>query len=170
MSKISRSPQRHSFHKEHVLKKLEQDSNDKDAADLLEFYTKWDQKELEREEDLEWQKNNLEYDLRTCDWILEKTRSNRVYAQNLYAALCNQDWQKLDVIPILQEHKWYCSWRYAGGIIAHMRQEGDYVDWYCSGLADPEDYEKGGIVSEGTVTEEVKQDLRKLGWIPIEDS
>ena len=169
MSKLSRSPQRHSFHKERELKKLEENPNDQGAKDMLEFYDDWDQKELVREQDLEWQKNNMEYDLRSCDWILKKVRESSRYAQNLYAAMCNMDWQKLSVVPILKEERWSCSWRYAGGIIANMREEGDYIDWYCSGISDPEGYVKHGVVSEGTVTQEIKEDLQKLGWVPIEE-
>ena len=73
---------------------------------MLEFYDDWDQKELVREQDLEWQKNNMEYDLRSCDWILKKVRESSRYAQNLYAAMCNMDWQKLSVVPILKEETW----------------------------------------------------------------
>ena len=85
------------------------------------------------------------------------------------SAMCNMDWQKLSIVPILKEERWSCSWRYAGGIIANMREEGDYIDWYCSGIADPEGYVKHGVVSEGTVTQEIKEDLQKLGWVPIEE-
>jgi hypothetical protein len=77
-------------------------------------------------------------------------------------------------MPILKEQKWSCSWRYAGGIIADMRQEGDYIDWYCSGIGDglgngDKDRVKG-YVSEGVVTEEIKADLLKVGWIVIEEN
>jgi hypothetical protein len=49
-----------------------------------------------------------------------------------------------------------------------MRQQGDYIDWYCSGIGaglgnGDEDGTKG-YVSEGTVTEEIEQDLKQLGW------
>jgi hypothetical protein len=43
-----------------------------------------------------------------------------------------------------------------------MRQEGDYIDWYCSGYA-----ENWDGVSEGTVTEEIENDLHKLGWLLV---
>lgn len=116
-----------------------------------------------KEFDQEWTIDNLEHDLRATDWIVEKTRNSENYAQNLYAALCNNEFTKNDVWPILQDKRWYCSWRYAGGIIADMCEEGSYLDWYCSGagIQTPE------FVSEGTVTEEIKEDLLKLGWIVI---
>lgn len=109
--------------------------------------------------------NDLEYDLLTTDWILEKVRSNEAYAQNLYAAMCNNSFKK-------NEKEWYCSWRYAGGIVANMRQEGDYIDWYCSGIRNIDDDEEvnklwdgRNYVREEVVTEEISEDLEKLGWI-----
>ncbi len=130
--------------------------------------------------------NNLEYDLLTTDWILEKVRNNDAYAQNLYAAMCNTDFVKNDVWPILTDKRWSCSWRYAGGIIADMQQKGDYIDWYCSGIRDTgtiDDEEFNSLtkqqqehyiltksyVGEGCVTEEIRADLLKLGWIVVED-
>jgi hypothetical protein len=129
-------------------------------------------------------KDNMEYDLLTTDWILKKVCSSEAYAQNLYAAMCNNDFTKLDVIPILTEKTWSCSWRYAGGIVADMRQEGDYIDWYCSGIRDHNEPSKeewnswteehqnnylnvfSKYVPEGMITEEIERDFKQLGWIP----
>jgi hypothetical protein len=126
------------------------------------------QRQNEIEQDPEWQKNNLEYDLRSTDWILEKVRRSDTYAQNLYAAICNNEFQKRDVMPILKNETCSYSWRYAGGIVADMRQEGDYINWYCSGigegLGNGDVDRRKGYVSESTVTEEIEQDLLKLGW------
>ena len=107
--------------------------------------------------------NDMEWDLRTTDWILEKVRTSDTYAQNLYAAICNNEFQKLDVFPILADKTWSCSWRYAGGIIADMRQEGDYINWYCSGIRDV-DSPDDGYVAESVVTDEIHMDLERLGW------
>jgi hypothetical protein len=163
MSKMSNSPERHTFQAASYKKKLEEDPSNKEAAAMVEWYENWKQKDLEREADLDWQKDNLEYDLRSTDWILEKVRHSDSYAQNLYAAMCNNDFQKLEVIPILSNQTWSCSWRYAGGIIADMRQEGDYINWYCSGIGavDPE------YVAEMCVTDEIKADLGRLGWAVV---
>jgi hypothetical protein len=120
-----------------------------------------------------WQENNMEYDLLTSDYIADKCKDDR-YAQKHYAALCNKEFIKNDVWPILTEQKWGCSWRYAGGIIADIREHGDYLDWYCSGMGSglgngDEDGSKG-YVGESEITEEIKDDLLKLGWIVFESS
>ena len=135
---------------------------DPETDTMPDLFKTWDQLKLEQEQDPEWQKNNLEYDLRNTDWIIEKVRESDGYAQNLYAAMCNTDFTKNDIWPILQENTWSCSWRYAGGIIADMREQGDYMDWYCSGigLADI-----SGDVREGIVTDEIREDLLRVGWI-----
>ena len=129
--------------------------------------------------------DNLEYDLRSTKWIIEKAKSDKIYAQHLYAAMCNNEFQRNEVWPILSGKKWSCSWRYAGGIVADMRKEGDYMDWYCSGIQndDPIDdevfqnmddhqrqefFETNAYVAESIVTEEIREDLLKLGWIVIE--
>ena len=127
---------------------------------MLDLFKTWDQLKLEQEQDPEWQKNNLEYDLRNTDWIIAKVCESDTYAQNLYAAMCNTDFTKNDIWPILQEDTWHCSWRYAGGIIADMREQGDYMDWYCSGIGG-----QIGEVSEGVVTDEIREDLLRVGWI-----
>lgn len=123
---------------------------------------------------------DLEHDIEDCPWILEKIRTRDDYAQNLYAALCNMRWIKAEVFPILKEDYWSCSWRSAGGIVAHLqRKGGDYMDWYCSGMGGlNREYEgeetneqwraRTKYVPEGVVAEEIEQDLRKLGWIPSE--
>ena len=76
--------------------------------------------------------------------------------------------QKLDVMPILKDQRWSCSWRHAGGIVADMLEKGDYIDWYCSGIRHDEEGITSGYVPEGQVTEEIELDLKKLGWIPVE--
>lgn len=105
---------------------------------------------------------DLVKDIYRAQWILDKLQ-NDVYAQNLYAAFCNMQWQKSEVMPILKDELWSVSWRTSGGIIADFRNRGeDYMDWYCSGMADDDAY-----VAEGFVTDEIKEDLKKLGWHPV---
>jgi len=155
LSKVNTSPERHTF----------QNSSDL-LADVLERLRDQDQIKLS---DPKWQKDNLEYDLRSTRWICDRTKSTKTYAQNLYAALCNQEWQRNDVWPLLKDKRWSCSWRYAGGIVAHMREEGDYIDWYCSGIqGEPDEaWIDLGHVTEGTVTDQIREDLFRLGWLPV---
>jgi hypothetical protein len=115
---------------------------------------------------------DLEEDMFLAEWFRTKVRENKSFAQNLYAALCNNEFQKLEVVPILKEETWSCSWRAAGGIVSRLRKEGDYMDWYCSGMGgfatmddDPDEYlTKNGYVPESKVTDEIEKDLRILGW------
>jgi hypothetical protein len=56
------------------------------------------------------------------------------------------------------------------GIVADMREEGDYVEWYCSGIqGEPDDdWVDLGHVPEGTVTDQIRKDLFRLGWIVLD--
>jgi len=181
---ISKSPERGTFQKKSILNSA--DTQEVDS--YVDLFKTIRERQDELENDPKWKIDNLEYDLRSTDWILEKVRNSRVYAQNLYAAMCNNDFIRNEPWPLLTEKIWHCSWRSAGGIIADMRQEGDYIDWYCSGISnEPFDQtddelfanmnkkeqelflEMKQYVSESIVTDEIKQDLLKLGWI-IKDS
>jgi len=179
---MNRSPTRHQFATRKYIEKLELDSNDENALLMLDYYNEFDDKDRQHGQDPEWCKDNLEYDLRSTAWIIEKAKSDEVYAQHLYAAMCNNEFQKNDVWPILSDKKWSCSWRHAGGIIADMRETGDYMNFYCSGIRndDPVDdevfqnlddhqkrdfFQTKAYVGEGEVTEEIREDLFKLGWI-----
>jgi hypothetical protein len=182
MSTVSRSPDRHTFQAKGYIKRCIE-KGEEPREDYLNMYKSAKQKDIDNINDPKWQINNLEYDLRSTEWILNKVRSNEVYAQNLYAAMCNNEFQKLDIIHILRDDKWSCSWRHSGGIIADMRQSGDYIDWYCSGIKD-EKYNTTEVemteeilkriaitkqfVGESCVTEEIRLDLKKLGWVVID--
>jgi hypothetical protein len=170
MTDISKSPERHTFQKEGYIKRCEE-KGEEPNPDYVNMYKTWLEQDEKNLVDLDWQKNNLEYELRTCEPILNKVRNSDAYAQNLYAAMCNMQFQKLDVVPILKDELWGCSWRAAGGIVANMRMKGDYIDWYCSGIGEglgngDVDGSKG-YVPEGFVTDEIKEDLKTLGWIPV---
>ena len=172
---VSKSPERHTFQQEGYIKRCEKEGEEP-SAEYLNMYKTFREQDEENLKNPEWQKDNLEYDLRSTEWILEKVRASKSYAQNLYAAMCNMQFTKLDVIPILKDQRWSCSWRHSGGIIADMLQKGDYIDWYCSGMgglstydvAEGEAYmDKMKYVSEGVVTDEIREDLKKLGWIAV---
>jgi hypothetical protein len=172
---LSASSERNTFQRDsYVKRKLEEGCSldDPDVQAMIHWYDSWTEESEKQEADPEWQKNNLEYDLRSTDWIVEKVRASEMYAQNLYAALCNNDFQRQDVWPVLKDQKYTCSWRYAGGIIADMRGQGDYIDWYCSGIRGGMSYDEvlpEELVPEGTVTDEVRDDLLQLGWAVVTD-
>lgn len=171
---ISKSPDKGSFNIGCHIKSHEEKGTDPNTEYLRLLQSDLERK-AEKEADPEWQKENLEYDLRTTNWILTKVRNDDIYAQNLYCAMCNNEFMKADVWPILNQEKWSCSWRYAGGIIADMQQKGDYIDWYCSGIRN-DGYQDDldvtfprGYVSEGQVTNEIREDLLELGWIVLDE-
>jgi hypothetical protein len=102
-------------------------------------------------------------DMMASTWFRAKVQASEDYSQNLYAAMCNNDFQKLEPWPLLTDESWNCSWRRAGGIVADLRHEGDYLNWYCSGIMEEGHY-ISGYVQEGVVTEEIQADLKELGW------
>lgn len=183
---ISSSPDRHNFQKEGYIKRCEEEGKEPNP-DYIQMYKTWREQDEENIKDPDWQENNMEYDLRTTDWILAKVRKSNGYAQNLYAAMCNNEFQKNEFMPRLAGKTWSCSWRHAGGIIADMKEEGDYIDWYCSGIkndapvlldeqfAELTDEQKAyyieskSHVSESCVTDEIRADLKKLGWDVLPD-
>lgn len=184
MTKVSKSPERNTFQREKYIERCQKD-NKEVSQDYLDMFDEVIKQDNDKFSDPKSRINNMEYDLRTADWMLEKVRNDEAYAQNLYAAICNNDFVKNDVWPILQDKRWSCTWRYAGGIIADMRQQGDYIDWYCSGIKNPPPDEKEiqkltheelerlkiyqRFVGEGFVSDQIRKDLSKLGWIVIDD-
>ncbi len=186
MSKISKSPERHTFQKEGYVRR-QAEAGEPVNEDYLDFFEKIIDDHEHKFDNPQSRINNMEYDLLTTDWILEKVRSDDAYAQNLYAAMCNNGFIKLDVIPVLKGEEWGCSWRSAGGIIADMQQKGDYIDWYCSGIRDigiypaykdderltDEQLARMEItqryVPEGQITDEIRNDLQRLGWAVAPD-
>ena len=81
--------------------------------------------------------------------LVPKLKKDEEFATDVYRALCNMRWRSK-----WTPFKYSCSWRYAGGLVADLRDQGeDYIDFYCSG-------------NEGNVTEEVRKIFNQLGWIP----
>lgn len=158
MTNLRKSPDRYTFQAEGYLKRCAEEGKDPNPG-YLQIYEDAKSCASKNEVDPEWQKDNLEWDLRTSEKVCAKVKDNE-YAKKLYAALCNTDWLRTEVIPLLRQDPdkdlWHCSWRYAGGIVADMREEGDYIDWYCSG-------------NEGYIDPEVAEDLKELGWQGIDD-
>lgn len=129
---------------------------------------------------------NLRRDMQDAAWFLAKVRASESYSQNVYAALCNNAFQKLEMIPVLKGEVWSCTWRSAGGLVADLRCEGDYLDWYCSGIRDTGLYAEDGLtaplteeqmarmavtskfVAESVITEEIRDDFLQLGWTVVD--
>ena len=176
MTKIAKSPERHTFQAEAYVARCAEEGTEP-SEDYLDLFKSYRQQDEEKLADPEWQRDNMEYDLRSTEWICNKVKASDAYAQNLYAAMCNMQFIKNAVWPRLKNQRWSASWRHAGGIIADMQEKGDYIDWYCSGIGggdEPDAYNQGhdlkrkGFVPEGTVTDEIQADLLKLGWTPAE--
>jgi hypothetical protein len=163
--KLRTSPDLYTRSENTTRRKLEDDPNNEYAIWMLNQYKELREQDHELIFNSKKQEDNLEFDLRTTDWIIEKVQANKVYAQNLYAAICNREFMKNDVFPILKEKFWSCTWRYAAGIVANMCEKGDYLDWYASNAKEHNDY----YVSEGEVTDEIKEDLFKLGWLVLDE-
>jgi hypothetical protein len=87
---------------------------------------------------------------------LDRIKTDDAFAQSVYAALCNMQWAHEGL-----DDPWGCSWRRAGGIVAAVRDEGDYMNCYCSGIM------RDDGTPEGTVTSDVAQAFAALGWTPV---
>ena len=177
MKKVASSPERNTFQIEGARKRAAED-----GKEVPEFYENFWKTAKEQDEanlvDPDWQKNNMEYDLRSSKELCDKVKASDNYAQNLYAAMCNMDWQSREFWQEMKGETWSCSWRHAGGIISDMQEKGDYIDWYCSGIGNgelgngldgtiPDVTDGRDYVPEGVVTEEIELDLNQLGWRPI---
>jgi len=172
MTKVNSSPERHTFQKEGYIKRRQEEGLEP-MEEYIAMFGTWKQQDEENLKDPSWQKNNMEYDLRSTKWICDKVKASDNYAQNLYAAMCNMTWQSREFWQEMKGEVWSCSWRSAGGIIADMQEKGDYIDWYCSGIGNPElgngltGADGTGYVPEGVITEEIELDLNRLGWRPV---
>lgn len=171
MTKLYTNPNRKNSSIEKYEQQLIDDPNDEEAKQMILYYQDWDTDKRVNEQNPKWKEYNLEYDLRTSEYIRNKCLASDGYAQNLYSALCNNEFRKNEVIPILTEERWGCSWRYAGGILADILERGDYIDWYLSGMIyDSDDVLLNNFVNEGEVTDEIRNDLLQLNWIVCVDN
>jgi hypothetical protein len=183
---LSKSPERGTFQINTLVEQVELgERTSEDAEEMMEFYKTHQELVREREATDEWKVDNLEYDLRSNKWICDKVKASEAYAQNLYAAMCNNEFQRNETWPVLSDKRWSCSWRYAGGIVADMREQGDYIDWYCSGIRGEVSEEElkdltieqqahrkklEAYAGEGFVTDEIENDLYKLGWLVVKET
>lgn len=75
----------------------------------------------------------------------DKIKTNDDFCESVWSALANVIWRNKD------GSEFSCTFRYAGGLIANIRGQGDYLDWYCCGP-----YEN--------VSDEISSGLSGLGW------
>ena len=176
--KVASSPERNTFQMNNYIKRQEEEGLEP-LEEYIEMFKTWKQQDAANLVDPKWQKNNMEYDLRSSKEMCDKVKASDNYAQNLYAAMCNMTWQSREFWQEMKGETWSCSWRHSGGIISDMQEKGDYIDWYCSGIGNKEsgfgldhyeptpDPDGRDYVPEGVVTEEIELDLNRLGWRPV---
>lgn len=90
---------------------------------------------------------SLETDLLSSRRMTELAQASDLFAGLLYAALCNTEWRHVQTGA-----RWSCSFRDAGDVVASLRGNESYLDWYCWGF-------------EGTVDERVHTECLDLGWV-----
>ena len=110
---------------------------------------------------------NLEYEMKENSLVIKYLGDQNI-AYDFYRALCNMRWRKvgvlseeeqiIDKLKGIESDYWSCTWRYAGSIIADIRNthyltDENYINYYCAG-------------NEGIVTELVKECFEKMGWEP----
>lgn len=115
--------------------------------------------------------NDLEQDLKSSDLIVNKAKTSAVYAQNLYAALCSNHFQKNSVITLLKNQQWSCTWGHAALIVANIVGINNNIDWYCNSIKEysfkslhNDGPNHTGFLEEGVVSAEIAGDLRHIGW------
>lgn len=77
----------------------------------------------------------------------DKFKTDETFCCEFWSALANVEWYH----PKSGLSASY-SFRAAGGLIAELRGEGDYMDWYCCG-------------PYSHVTEFIRRSMKKDGWI-----
>ena len=119
---------------------------------------------------------SMRTDMMEAEWFRNKVKASKAYAQNVYAAMCNNEFRKQDVWEVLTDNTWSCTWRASGSVVATLRDCGeDYMDYYCSGMggfaayeSDPASYfQETKYVPESEITDEVRADLSRLGWVVV---
>jgi len=75
-------------------------------------------------------------------------QKNRDFGNELWSALTNVGWMHNDD-PEQKSHGY--SFRSAGGFVASMLADSDYMEWYCSS-------------PEGVVSDRIANDLAQMGW------
>ena len=77
---ISSSPDRYTFQKENYIKRKEEQGLEP-LEEYIEMFKTWKQQDAANLVDPEWQKNNMQYDLRSTAWICDKAKASDSYSQ-----------------------------------------------------------------------------------------
>ena len=72
---ISSSPDRNTFQLENYVKRREEEGK-LPAPEYLEMFKTWREQDEANIVDPKWQKDNMEYDLRSTQWIIDKVKSD----------------------------------------------------------------------------------------------
>lgn len=75
----------------------------------------------------------------------ERIKQDSIFCKDIYSALTNLEWVQSDGTV------YGATFRYVGGLIADIREEGNYMDWYCC---------KG----EGFASDEIQEAMSMKGW------
>lgn len=76
-----------------------------------------------------------------------RIRSDEELCRQMWSALANVSWKHANGDTASY------SFRAAGDMIAALRGEGEYMDWYCSG-------------PEAVVSDEIREAMAAQGWVP----
>lgn len=96
---------------------------------------------------LELSKHDKSFEKIITNKLGSRMKRSKKFSNNVYACLCNIIWYNSSTNDIYS-----CSWRYAGGLVAEIRNIGeDYLDFYCTG-------------GEGEYNANIYKLLNKLGY------
>ena len=96
---------------------------------------------------------SIHNDIKNADFLVKKIRDNSIYAQNLYAGLCNNEFVK-------NGNESGDTFRGNASFLAELCDL-DYYQLYWSGGSSIENKE---YKKWGELTSEVEKDLLKIGW------
>ena len=88
------SPDRNSFQRgNYIQRKLEEGKtpeNNEDVRAMVEYYDSWEKEKKKLEQNPEWQEDNLEYDLRSTEWICMTALSSKdIISQTLQSNIAS---------------------------------------------------------------------------------
>lgn len=93
-------------------------------------------------------KRNLEVNIADSPELVAKIKSRNDYAQSLYLTMRNMRWQRSETFPIERND----IWSGVANIVFDLRSDFSVDESY---------------VSHATVTLEILNDIRQLGWYPM---